>query len=151
LRRHARREQGQGVVEFALVLPFVIAVVLICLSLGKTVYAYIQLTHAANEGARLAAVDRPGSSDSDNKLADFLNREFALPHGASVDICYPTGARTVGEPVEVDVYTDASWVPFFTRDQIRATATMRIEQDTSGNGKLDSTTSFDPSTKKCQT
>jgi hypothetical protein len=124
-----------------------VAVVLICLALGKTVYAYIQMTHAANEGARLAAVNQPDST----ALSTFLTNEFALPGGASVAICYPTASRAVGQPVEVDVYSDASWVPFFSKSQIRASATMRIEQDTTANDNLDSTTSFDTTTKKCQT
>ena len=147
LSRRLRSERGQGVVEFAMVLPFLAIVVFVCILFGKALYAYIQVTHAANEGARLAAVNQPTST----ALSSFLTSEFALPGGASVAICYPTGDRSVGQPVQVDVFTDARWVPVINIGQIKAAATMRIEQDTANNTELDATTTFDSSTGLCQT
>jgi hypothetical protein len=113
-------------------------------------YAYIQVTHAANEGARLASVNQPQSTG----LAAFLRSEFALPSGTSVAICYPTsgaGNRAVGQPVEVDVYANASWVPIVNIGQIKAATTMRIEQDTSSNTQLNATTTFNTTTGMCNT
>jgi Flp pilus assembly protein TadG len=130
-----------------MVLPFMAAVVLVCILFGKALYAYIQVTHAANEGARLAAVNQPTGSS----LSSFLTNEFALPGGASVAICYPTGTRAVGDPVEVDVYTGASWVPIVNIGQIKAAATMRIEQDTSSNTQLAPTTTYSSTKRSCNT
>jgi len=133
-----------------MVLPFIALVVILGVLFGKALYEYIQVTHAANEGARLAAVNAPPST-SPSSLGTFLHNEFALPTGASIAICYPTGKRTVGEPVEIDVYTDASWLSTLSLGQIRAAATMRIEQDTTDNGHLDATTTFDSSKGRCAT
>jgi Flp pilus assembly protein TadG len=137
-----------------MVLPLLAIVVLVCILFGKALYAYIQVTHAANEGARLAAVNQPQSSS----LSSFLTSEYALPGGTSVAICYPTqtslgvaGSRAVGQPVEIDVYASASWVPIINIGQIKASATMRIEQDTSGNTNLAATTTFNTSTGMCNT
>jgi len=135
------------VVEFAMVLPFLALVVFVCILFGKALYVYIQVTHAANEGARLAAVNQPTST----ALHSFLTSEFALPSGASVAICYPTAKRAVGEPVQVDVFTSASWVPVINIGQIKGAATMRIEQDTSSNSQLAATTTFDSTTGLCRT
>jgi len=145
--KRLRGERGQGIVEFAMVLPFMALVVFVCILFGKALYAYIQVTHAANEGARLAAVNQPTGS----ALSAFLTNEFALPGGASVAICYPTGQRKVGEPVQVDVYANASWVPIINLGQIKGAATMRIEQDTSSNTNLNATTTFNSGSGLCNT
>lgn len=150
LLRRLRNDRGQAVLEFAMVLPLMAAVALVLILFGKALYAYIQVTHAANEGARLASVNQPQSTG----LATFLRSEFALPSGTSVAICYPTsgaGNRAVGQPVEVDVYASASWVPIINIGEIKAAATMRIEQDTTSNTQLDATTTFDTTKKMCNT
>jgi len=145
--RRLRGDSGQGVLEFAMVLPFIAALVFVCILFGKALYVYIQVTHAANEGARLAAVNQPSSTG----LGSFLASEYALPSGSSIAICYPTGSQAVGQPVEVDVYTSASWVPIINLGQIKAAATMRIEQDTTSNSNLAATTSFSSATGMCST
>jgi Flp pilus assembly protein TadG len=140
LARRLRGESGQGAIEFALVLPLIAALLFVCVLFGKALYVYLQVTHSANEGARLAAVNQPSSTG----LGAFLTSEGALPAGASIAICYPTGSRAVGQPVQVDVYTSSTWVPFasFPGNQIKAAATMRIEQDTTNNANLAPTTGF---------
>jgi Flp pilus assembly protein TadG len=134
-----------------MVLPFIAALVFVCILFGKALYVYLQVTHSANEGARLAAVNQPSSTS----LASFLTSEGALPSGSSIAICYPpvTGSqsRTVGTPVQVDVYSSASWVPIVNIGQIKAAATMRIEQDTTNNTNLAATTTYNAATGMCNT
>ena len=48
---------GQGLVEFALVLPVFLLIVLALFDSGKGVYSYNTVAQAAREGARLAAVE----------------------------------------------------------------------------------------------
>src|SRR6266540_6719931 len=65
LRRNERGrfagERGQSMIEFALVLPFLLLVVLGMLDVGKAMNYRNDLTHLANEAARYAAVSRnPG-------------------------------------------------------------------------------------------
>ena len=45
--------RGQGLVEFALVLPVLILVIFGVLELGRAFFAYIAITNAAREGARV--------------------------------------------------------------------------------------------------
>jgi Flp pilus assembly protein TadG len=45
--------QGQGLVEFALLLPILVLVVFGVLELGRAFFAFIAITNAAREGARV--------------------------------------------------------------------------------------------------
>ena len=58
-RRDAR---GQGLVEFALVIPIFLLVLVAVFDLGRAVFAYNTLTNAAREGARIAIVNQYKSS-----------------------------------------------------------------------------------------
>jgi Flp pilus assembly protein TadG len=53
-----QRSAGQSLVEFALVLPVFILVLVSLFDLGRGVFAYNTLTNAAREGARLAIVNQ---------------------------------------------------------------------------------------------
>ena len=56
--RRARREDGQAYVEFALVLPILLLVVLGIVQFGTAFKDYIALTDAVRVGARQASVSR---------------------------------------------------------------------------------------------
>ena len=56
--RAVSRGRGQTLVEFALVLPVFILVLVSLFDLGRGVFAYNTLTNAAREGARLAIVNQ---------------------------------------------------------------------------------------------
>lgn len=51
-------EAGQGLVEFALVLPILLLLIFAVFDLGRAVVLYTGLTNAAREGARLAIVNQ---------------------------------------------------------------------------------------------
>jgi len=53
-----RREEGQAVVEFAIVLPVLAVLLLGILQFGVTFNHYLSLTDAVRAGARVAAVSR---------------------------------------------------------------------------------------------
>ena len=57
-RRHARREDGQAYVEFALVLPILLLIVMGIVQFGIVFKDYIALTDSVRVGARQAAVSR---------------------------------------------------------------------------------------------
>jgi Flp pilus assembly protein TadG len=50
--------RGQALVEFALVFPIAILLLMAVFDIGRAVFAYNGLTNAAREGARLAAVNQ---------------------------------------------------------------------------------------------
>jgi Flp pilus assembly protein TadG len=56
-----RRSRGQGLVEFALVLPVALILLLAVFDVGRAVFLYNGLTNAAREGARLAVVNQDTS------------------------------------------------------------------------------------------
>src|SRR5688500_11187424 len=55
-RRRLRGESGQGVVEFALVVPLVCLLIVAIFHFGKVMNYWLDLNHVASEGARKAAV-----------------------------------------------------------------------------------------------
>ena len=60
-RRSGRRSSGQSLVEFALVFPIFILILLAVFDLGRAVFIHNSLTNAAREGARLAIVNQDKS------------------------------------------------------------------------------------------
>jgi Flp pilus assembly protein TadG len=54
----ARRRRGQGLVEFALVAPVFLLILLAIFDFGRGVFAYTSVSNAAREGARLAIVNQ---------------------------------------------------------------------------------------------
>ena len=122
-----------------MVIPLFAAVVIVCILFGKALYDYIQLTHTANEAARLAAVNQPQNVTS---LCTYLTSLGALPKGVTIFVRYQnpdgsTDGEAPGEPVTIKAVASGSWVPLIgSTIDLSSSATMRIEQDTSSNGVL---------------
>lgn len=57
-RRGKGRDRGQSLVEFALIFPVLVVILLGIFDLGRVVFAYNSLTNAAREGARLGIVNQ---------------------------------------------------------------------------------------------
>jgi Flp pilus assembly protein TadG len=58
IRRGRRAERGQALVEFALIIPLFILIVVGIFDVGRLVYAYHTANNAAREGGRQAIVDQ---------------------------------------------------------------------------------------------
>lgn len=52
--RSRRRERGQSLVEFALILPILMALLLLTIDVGRLFYAYVGVENASREGAAYA-------------------------------------------------------------------------------------------------
>lgn len=61
-------KKGQALVEFALVLPILLVVVLGIVQFGVILNGYVSITHAAREGARMAAVGGGDEDDIKNRV-----------------------------------------------------------------------------------
>lgn len=61
-RSHPNRARGQALVEFALVIPIFIVMLVSLFDLGSAVFSYTSVTNAAREGARLAIVNQDVAS-----------------------------------------------------------------------------------------
>lgn len=142
-----REERGQGVVEFAMVLPLLGALVFMLISFGKALYYYVDLTHVANEGARIASVSQKTMPGGSTSLGAYLCTQLGgsgseLRAGSSavdkakITVSYDNGTSTTGDPVTVAVSTKYHWIPFFgfATMTISGSATMRVENPTAATG-----------------
>ena len=69
-----RYEKGQGLLEFALVLPFLLALVLGIVQAGLAIRAYLVINNSAREGARLAS---RGHWFNDAQVLTVINQNLA--------------------------------------------------------------------------
>ncbi len=95
------QERGQALVEFALVFPVFILLLLGILDLGRAVYAYNTIGDAAREGARVAIVNQIQTSP--DCLMDRPIQNPATPHW-SIKACAARWANTLDiQPSDVAV------------------------------------------------
>jgi len=116
-----RNQKGAAALEFALVLPLLIMLLMGIIGFGTLYNNYLAITHAAEEGARLAVV---------GQYSESAVRDAAFPvDPSSVSLTYPEG-QTHGKPARVAVtYTYILDIPFFGTKTIplQSRAEMRLE------------------------
>lgn len=89
-------DRGAAAVEMALVMPLLILMVMGIIDFGRIFNGEIQLSQAAREGARIAALGTPGGFTADNAFtrakAALTNPAFQgdLPFTGSPTTCDPT-------------------------------------------------------------
>jgi hypothetical protein len=123
-------ERGQGVVEFALILPVFVLLITGIIQFGIALNYWLDMQRIANQGARWAAVNNwppdcpEGTSNSSNggngctqtpacnarpsqptyaTLQNVLSCQL-LTNGeqnTTIQVCYPSGTSNVGDPVRV--------------------------------------------------
>ncbi len=102
MRRHSRTEDGQAVVEFALVIPVLLLLLLGIIQFGNVFRDYIALTDAVRVGARQASV---GLSVPDvppgNRETIIKNRVIK----AAINLDGPPKMVITVEPVKIDGVT----------------------------------------------
>jgi Flp pilus assembly protein TadG len=143
-------ERGAALVEFALVLPIFIVLLVGVLEFGTLFNYWIDETHLANEGARWAVVNNvPGGGNLQQYIRSQADSSD-LQSNAHVCVSFPSGTSNVGDPVQVQVSYD-SGIPvvsgvvnkFFggslpSTVKLKGTSTMRLEalptSYTSGDG-----------------
>ncbi len=118
-------------IEFALVLPILAALVVVLLQFGRVIYMWISLTHLANEGARYATVDGfPGGATSPG---GFLCPKLATDSsstGKTVIVTFTKATPTAGDGVSVQVKESYKLIPYWggATLPLAVTASMRLEQ-----------------------
>ena len=103
MHRHAGR--GQSLVEFALVLPIFLLIVMGIVDLGRGVFAYNSVTNGAREAARLAIVNQDAASVQARGVSQVAIAETATPN-ITVSYRQPTpnanpASNAVCSPVNV--------------------------------------------------
>ena len=133
----ARREHGVAVVEFAILVPVLLLLVLGIGDFGLAMNTYNNETQLANEGARLAVVD---SNPGGGTLQAYIQSQGDtqdIRDNATVGICFPDGTAAVGHPVEVTVSVVHTFLPYLKNvlpghvasKTITGRAVMRLEQN----------------------
>jgi hypothetical protein len=132
--RDLRRENGQGFVEFAVGITFLLVLLAGVLDLGRAYFSYIALQDAAQEGASYASI---APSDIDG-IRDRVRAtssgpiDFVLFDDSQIEVQLLGGSCT-GNGIMVTVKIDFQLVaPFFSGNSLAlsAEATDTILQDT---------------------
>ena len=132
------RYAGQAVVEFAIVLPVLLLLMIGLINLGVIINAQIILTQAAWEGARTGATLDPFNGEGDGEIAGAVEasiRGLGDPSAVHLDIFPDEAARSAmswpkprGEPLEVRLsYPIQMSLPMPLSITLGARATARIE------------------------
>ena len=115
--------KGQATVEFALLLPVAVVALLVIAQIGLVARTRVMLTHAAREGARVAAV---GGSDAEVKLAA---ADSGSLDPTQLTVSVTRGATVVTVLLIYEMETNVSVVGAVLNDpQMSSIATMYREQ-----------------------
>jgi Flp pilus assembly protein TadG len=138
--RRVRAERGVELIEFALVFPLLLAVVLGIVDFGFLFRNYEVLTNAAREGARIAILPGYGTADVEARVAQYLTAG-GLTSTPVTTVVPPTAVNVGGVCITLTGATVAYPHTFlfvgpvvamlggtnFTTRTLTATSTMRYE------------------------
>ncbi len=130
-----RKDEGASGVEFALVALILVFLLFGIVQFGYLFFQWLEVTHAAREGVRWAALG--------NDESDVIQRAQDAAPGlnwngnGTVDVSYPDGSTSPGNPVRVAVtYNTPLFAPLMqnlfqvgnsSTFELRSAATQRIE------------------------
>jgi Flp pilus assembly protein TadG len=134
----AAADDGQALVEFALILPLLLLILFGIAQFGLAYNVTNDDTHLANEVARFAAVNEnpgEGGKQSLQSWGKAQADQFALKNGATICISFPNGSE-IGAPVKVEMKNTVKWLPIVPGATMTVTgvAYMRIEAPPSNYG-----------------
>lgn len=134
-RKKNRREDGQAMVEFALILPIFLLILCGILDFGWLFYNQLSLNNACREGARYAVVhtaEDAGTQAIINHINDTTTTVFAND-GVDITVEYTSPADPTSGDIKVSLQADIS---FFTpvlssilgkEKTITSTVVMKVE------------------------
>jgi hypothetical protein len=141
IRKKAKRksEEGQAILEFALVFVFLVLVLFGIIDFARIFFAYATMSNAAREGARYGII-HPGSlsdpglpgnpTDPDNQaiVAAAEARMVVIGGEPQVQIFYPANCNYSLCPIQVRVTSPMEvWTPIIPSLNLVAEAMMHIE------------------------
>lgn len=117
IRRARRRAAGQSVVEFALVVPIFMLVLLMAVDFGRLFYSYVQISNAAREAAAFGAtaptdtagmqsraIQEKSSQSQGEPPLDPITTTCANPAGTSIPCVSAPGGAGAGNTLTVAVH-----------------------------------------------
>lgn len=125
MRRLVKNMRGQAMIEMALVLPILLALVFGIIEFGNIYSHQLEVNNLARHSARVAIVATDKSSEADEDLEETLEDRMS---GASVDIFRdPESNFDVTATVEYDVTLITGQVIGVGTKRLTAEATMKAE------------------------
>ena len=128
--RRTRRSRGQAMVEFTLILPMLLLLILGIYQFGQTYADYIQVTNAARDGGRKALVSRSDTSGVSDVITTAKNATWWLDKNQMAVSVSPGQPWTTGQTVTVTVTYPYSinLVGFVVASgTLKSTTTVRME------------------------
>ena len=113
LRKAFKREDGQAMVEFALILPIFLLILCGIIDFGWLFYNQLSLNNACREGARYAVVHTDENADTQsiiNHIENLSTTVFAND-GVDITVTYSSPSDPTAGDVTVSMQADIS---FFT-------------------------------------
>jgi hypothetical protein len=139
------REQGQALIEFAIVLPLIMLIVLGIVDFGLAYNYKNDQTSLANQALRYGVVNQCAPCNPGQSIEDFVKTTadsgqlengnasgswgIQTP-GVTISFCLPNGSTGQdGEPLEAKATSSYNWLPFLNLGNvtIESTAIGRIE------------------------
>lgn len=122
-----KQQQGQSLVEFALLLPMLVVILFGTVEFGRIWMTMNVLTGAAREGARVAAVTAPNAAQVQTAVNNVLTG--ANITGATITVVGPNAANSVTVTVRINytVLTGTIIPGMSSTLQLTRTASMRWE------------------------
>jgi Flp pilus assembly protein TadG len=126
-----RRRSGAAAVEFALVAPLLVLLVLGMIEFGRMIMVEQILTNAAREGARKAVLPGVTQAQVETAIDDYLKNSSVK--GQSRTVSPNPGSATGGTSITVTVsvpYNSVTWLPvsrFLSGKTLSASVIMRKE------------------------
>jgi Flp pilus assembly protein TadG len=140
---HIKNDDGQALVEFALVLPLLLLILFSMIHFGKAINYWNDATHLTAEAARYAVVNRKPDPNSPLSLQaqirnqadtpELRNGSVSVVQPAQVCVDFPNGTMFQGDPVRVRMTFVYAWLPLIgnkistTQSTITSTTVMRLE------------------------
>jgi len=129
VRSFIRGHRGQALVELALVLPILLLMLFGIVEFGRIFNAYLVVSQAAREGARVAAL-----GGTDEEITQAVSNAAGIFDAEDLDIQIdPEGSRERGEAATISVFYNvdiiAPVISSIVPDpyQVSATMVMRVE------------------------
>lgn len=121
------KERGASAVEFALVLPVLLAILLGIMEFGFLFNQQASATNAAREGARYAAVHYPDAGFSAaNAVGAARAAAPTLPVSTAITITFSGGSCAAGRTVTATVKPPRGWLTGFFNVGSAATTAPQI-------------------------
>lgn len=128
--KNIKNEKGQALVEFAIILPILLLLIMGILQFGMLINSYLTLENSSREGARLGIV---GGTNSDIQNIVIKTAPTLDPSAITINITPSDGTRNSGDTLTINLtYNYKLTIPIISQlfnnsVMLNAQTSMRIE------------------------